>query len=257
MRPASKVAGAASRRDPLADESIFLAIARSMGAGNDTVITSGRRPPVPKGGKPTYVFKPDKHDEDGIVTRTIWTPDWTHTGDRLKLFAMASSLSGDTRTINISLSDAVTVAALKSERGFVGYMSERMTRHLKGAGDANPTYAFIIEGSPAHKLHIHGFIQTSVADLRKVLAIVAGEALLKAKERQVHTVRAWNLLGWAKYIAKAPCVTAEELSRMRGVHRLRKEPTASWGLARRCERKASDGMRKPDYPKLLSTFAPS
>ncbi|WP_295186798.1 hypothetical protein [uncultured Brevundimonas sp.] len=219
--PASKVAGAASRRDLLADEQIFHMLVQSVGAGYATKMGRGRRPLVPKGNKPVYLLKPDVENAEGELTRTIWTPDWTHTGDRLKLFAMGAALEGEVKTINITLSKEVIEAALKSPRGFSGYFSERMSRSLKAAGDSNPTYAFLVEGSPAHPLHVHGIIQSPIPNIREVLALVGGKANhLRAKERQVDTQRVWKLSGWLRYIAKASFVTADELARLRKMHTL-------------------------------------
>lgn len=209
--PASKVAGATSRRDPLADERIFLAIKRSLDAGHDTIMMDGRRPLVRKGRKPIYVLKPDEENEDGTITRKIWTPDWTHTGDRLKLFAMGASLEGPSRTINIRLGPKAIQAGLTSGRGFGGYISERMTRLLIQAGDTQPLYAFMLEASPAHDLHIHGIIQSPIPDLREVLTAVGREIDMR-KERQVKVAPVTDMVGWARYIAKAPLVTAEQLS---------------------------------------------
>ncbi|MEA3473262.1 MAG: hypothetical protein U9R70_07555 [Pseudomonadota bacterium] len=209
--PASKVAGAASRRDPLADERIFLAIKRSLDAGHDTIMMDGRRPLVRKGRKPIYVLKPDEESEDGTITRRIWTPDWAHTGDRLKLFAMGASLEGPSLTINIRLGPKAIRAGLASRRGFGGYLSERMTRLLKHGGDPSPLYAFMIEASPAHDLHLHGIIQTPIGDLTRILAEVGREIDMR-KERQVKVEPVTNMVGWARYIAKAPLVTAEALS---------------------------------------------
>lgn len=209
--PASKVAGAASRRDPLADERIFLAIKRSLDAGHDTIMMDGRRPLVRKGRKPIYVLKPDEESEDGTITRRIWTPDWTHTGDRLKLLAMGASLEGKSRTINIRLGPKAIHAGLASRRGFGGYISERMTRLLVQAGAPNPLYAFMLEASPAHELHVHGIIQSPIPDLMEVLTAVGREIDMR-KERQVKVAPVTDMAGWARYIAKAPLVTAEQLS---------------------------------------------
>lgn len=209
--PASKVAGAASRRDPLADGQIFLAIKRSLDAGHATILVGGRRPPVRKGRKPIYVFKPDHEDEDRTITRKIWTPDWTHTGDRLKLFAMGASMIGQARTMNIRLGQKAIQAGLASDRGFGGYLSERMTRLLKQAGDADPCYAFMIEASPVHDLHVHGIICSPIPDLKAVLTEV-GREIEMPKERQVKVAEVFDMVGWANYIAKAPLVTAQELA---------------------------------------------
>ena len=209
--PASKVAGAASRRDPLADERIFLAIQRSLVSRYDTILMGGRRPPVRKGRKPTSVLETVEDPTTGIITRSIWTPDWTHTGDRLKLFAMGLSIEGPSQTINVRLGPKAIQAALASPRGFCGYFSERMSRLLKEAGDTEPLYAFIVEASPVHDVHLHGMIQTTVPDLTSVLAAVGREIEMR-KERQVHVEPVNNMVGWASYIAKAPLVTAQELS---------------------------------------------
>lgn len=209
--PASKVAGASSRRDPLADEQIFRAISASLRVGNSTVLGRGRRPLVPKERGQIYVIKPDKIDVDGVVTRTIWTPDWTHTGDRLKLLAMGAAMEGGPIAMTVRLGPVEIEAALRSSRGFVGYFTERMGRFFKAAGDSDPQYAFMIETSPVHDLHIHGIITSTVPNLREVLAKVGGKTDMRARERQVHTKPIYDLVGWARYIAKAPFTTAHEL----------------------------------------------
>lgn len=248
--PASKVAGAASRRDPLADGQIFLAIKRSLDAGHATILMNGRRPLVRKGGRPIYVLKPDEEGEDGTITRRIWTPDWTHTGDRLKLFSMGASMEGPSRTINIRLGQKAILAGLTSSRGFGGYVSERMTRLLLQAGDPSPHYAFMIEASPAHDLHIHGIIQSPLANLNQVLADVGREIDMR-KERQVKVAPVTDMVGWARYIAKAPLVSAEELSYARRRLGLMERRDGLVGASLALRRKGKDwymdarGSRRP------------
>ena len=86
-----------------------------------------------------------------------------------------------------------------------------MSRLLKEAGDADPLYAFIVEASPFHDVHIHGIIQTTVPNLTAALAAVGREIDMR-KERQAWVEPVTNMVGWASYIAKAPLVTAQELA---------------------------------------------
>ena len=118
---------------------------------------------------------------------------------------------GQARTMNIRLGPKAIEAGLASDRGFGGYLSERMTRLLKQAGDADPCYAFMVEASPVHDLHVHGIICSPISDLKKVLADV-GREIEMPKERQVVVAPVYDMVGWARYIAKAPLVTAQALA---------------------------------------------
>ncbi len=216
--PASKVAGGLSRRDPFDDERIFQALIVSARRGFAVVMGRGRRPPVIK--VETVYAETDEGEKDdkGRLIDVIWTPDWTHTGNRLKLLAFANVVAREPASVmTVRLGPDVIAAALESPRGFSGYMTERMLRHLRKAGLSDPKYAFIIEGSPIHDFHLHGVIGTSLPlpVLRSALMAVGGRTTLRAKERQVDLDRISDLHGWVKYIAKAPLLTTKALANER------------------------------------------
>lgn len=207
----SKVAGASSRRDPIEDTQIFQQIWASMGKGCDTALASGRKPLVPRWKDKIYLKNKEINPETGKETRTIWVPDWTHTGDRLKLLALGASMTGEVHAFTLKLGKGQIEAAYASPRGFVGYFTERMKRAFSKAGDPSPLYAFILEASPVHEVHIHGIISSSISKVRPILAQVGGETDMAAKERQVDVQKIYNLMGWARYIAKAPLMTTDTL----------------------------------------------
>ena len=204
MRPKSKVAGASSRRNPIEDDVIFQLIRASIAKGHDTILDAGSKPLVPKWKDKIYLKNKEENEETGKETRTIWVPDWTHTGDRLKLLALGASMTGEAYAFTLRLGKREIEAAYASPRGFVGYFTERMKRSFHNAGDPSPQYAFIVEATALHEEHLHGIVSSTVTNLRPVLAKVGGDTDMKAKERQVHTKKIFNLLGWAEYIAKAP-----------------------------------------------------
>lgn len=212
--PASKVAGSLSRRDPADDAQIFQHLLTSAASGNAVVLGRGRRPSVIKGYLDFPSLAEGEEDEKGRTKHVIWTPGWTHTGNRLKLLAYASVMAGeDAHAMTIKLGQSIIDRALASPRGFTGYLTERFLRHLRAVGDVDPKYAFLVEGSPLHDLHLHGVIQTRIAksELRHALARVGGETTLRARERQVHTGPIPNARMWIAYIAKAPLVTANAM----------------------------------------------
>lgn len=207
----SKVAGASSRRDPIEDTKIFQQIWASMGKGCDTVLASGKKPLVQRWKDKIYLKNKEINPETGKEIRTIWVPDWTHTGDRLKLLALGASMTGEVHAFTLKLGKREIEAAYNSPRGFVGYFTERMKRAFSKAGDPSPQYAFMLEASPVHEVHIHGIISSSITKVRPILAEVGGATDMAAKERQVDVQKVYNLLGWARYIAKAPLMTADTL----------------------------------------------
>lgn len=209
IRPKSKVAGASSRRDPIEDAAIFKLIRGSMASGHGTILSGGAKPLVPKWKDKIYLKSKEAIEESDREARTIWVPDWTHTGDRLKLLSLGAAMTGETYAFTLRLGKEQIEAAYASPRGFVGYFTERMKRAFLKAGDPSPQYAFILEASALHEEHLHGIISSTVTNLRPVLAQVGGETEMKASERQVHTKKIFNLLGWADYIAKAPLTTAD------------------------------------------------
>jgi hypothetical protein len=216
--PASKVAGALSRRDPFDDERIFQALIVSARLGFAVVMGRGRRPPVIK--VETVYVETDEGEKDdkGRLIDVIWTPDWTHTGSRLKLLAFANVIAGESASaMTVKLGEDVVASALRSPRGFSGYITERMLRHLRQAGSIEPRYAFIVEGSPLHDFHLHGVISSSLSNptLRAALAAVGGSTTLRATERQVDLRPITDLQGWVEYISKAPLLTTKALANER------------------------------------------
>ncbi|RYG88509.1 MAG: hypothetical protein EON59_04280 [Alphaproteobacteria bacterium] len=125
---------------------------------------------------------------------------------------MGAAITGNKATLNINLAPAQIEAALRSPRGFVGYFTERMGRALKAAGDESPQYVFIVEGAEAQDFHLHGVISSTVPNLRSVLAAVGGKTSTAAPERQVHSRSVYSLVGWVRYIAKAPLTTTEVMT---------------------------------------------
>lgn len=68
---------------------------------------------------------------------------------------------------------------------------------------------------PVHELHLHGLISSSLEKVRPALARAGGKSLMQAKERQAHTKHIYNLVGWTRYISKAPFVTSDSLDASR------------------------------------------
>ncbi|WP_392353758.1 hypothetical protein V8F63_14180 [Brevundimonas sp. LF-1] len=125
-------------------------------------------------------------------------------------------MTGELFSFTLRLGPNEIEKALASPRGFVGYFTERMNREFRAAGDPAVQYAFIIETSPVHEPHLHGIISSSLDEVRPVLSRVGGGAkLMKAPERQAHTKRIDRLVGWTRYISKAPFVTSETLNEAR------------------------------------------
>ena len=214
--PQSKVAGGLSRRNQDEDRIIFQALQGALGRGERVVLGRGRRPAVLK--DIGLLIKPEDEDTPAGTT-TVWTSDWTHTGERLKLFSYGAAMmeGGPLHTLNLNLGETVQREALRSRRGVAGYLSERISRHLKKAGEPSPSYAFLIEASPVHDMHVHGLIQSNqnAASLRAALKAAGGECLGKPHERQVHLKPVWSLEGWVAYIAKATFTTAREVRRLK------------------------------------------
>lgn len=213
--PASKVAGDLSRRDPLRDAEIFQAIVRSVGVGNAVCFGRGREAAVNKAILSFPELSEEGEDERGRTKHTIWTPDWSHTGDRLKMLSMASTFVHDDGAVafTVNLDPLVFDAALRSPRGVVGYFSERLTRHLAKHGLDRHSWAFMIEASPLHDAHLHGVLRSAPASaLRAALTKVGGHKGVPTG-REVDVKPVTNLNGWIAYITKNPLVTRRALRR--------------------------------------------
>lgn len=211
--PASKVAGAWSRRDHDEDAAIFQAVAASVRHGNAVCFGRGRRPPVYKGYPSFPELADEGRDEKGRSKHTIWTPDWSHTGDRLKMLSFARVLiSGNAAAFTSHLHPAVVERGLASPRGFVGYLSDRLVRELGKAGLDIHAWAFSIEASPLHEPHLHGVLGAAPGKtIRGVLRRMGGHHGTPTG-REVHVEQIWGLEGWVQYVTKAPLVTRKTIN---------------------------------------------
>lgn len=135
----------------------------------------------------------------------------------MKLLSYGATMLGDTPALafTVMLGEATREAMMRSPRGPVGYLTERLGRHLRAAGDPDARYAFALEASPLHDPHLHGIIRTSLPrhQLRSALKAVGG-AVAIADERQVDTRVIYDLKGWVGYITKASLLAAKELKRL-------------------------------------------
>lgn len=213
--PASKVAGGASRRDHIQDQAIFQAIISSVGAGNAVCLGKGRRSVVSKGGVHFPELADEGEDEKGRAKDTIWTPDWTHTGDRLKALSIAQAMmsDGETTAFTVDLHPFVIKQAFQSPRGVVGYLSDRLTRNLAKQALDTRSWAFVVEASPLHEPHLHGLLRKGPTEaMRDALFSASGQKGLRTG-REVHTRDVWHLNGWLEYITKNPLVSRKALNR--------------------------------------------
>lgn len=210
---ASKVAGAHSRRDHDQDAAIFQAVVASMRGGNGVCFGRGRQSPVSKGNSSFPEHADEGEDGRGRPKHTIWTPDWSHTGDRLKMlsFAHVTSING-AMAFTLDLTPAVIETGLASPRGFVGYISDRIVRELKRAGFNSHAWAFAVEASPIHDPHIHGVMEAGEGKALREALYRAGGGSEPRTGREVDLTPITSLAGWIDYVTKAPLLTRKALS---------------------------------------------
>ena len=187
---ASKVANGSPRRDVLEDRNILLVLQGLAKAKKAIGFRSGRRSAVVKEAAPIKEIKPGEPEEQTV--HRVWVPDWTHTGDRLKTIAMGGVLlERGCSSLNMNPSEKIIQAALASPRGFVGYMTDRITRSLKRHMGSAPAFFFLVEGSPLHSLHLHGMIEMPTPDakaaIRAALLDACGGGVARGYERAVRT----------------------------------------------------------------------
>lgn len=212
--PKSRVAGGLSRRDLEEDRWIFEALQGALNRQEPVILGHGKRPPVIKGG---YLKIEPRDEEAPREPTTIWVPDWTHSGPRMKLVSYGATMLAPTPPLafTLRLGEATREAMVRSSRGPVGYMSERLSRHLRAAGDADAKFVYALEASPLHDPHLHGMIRTDLPlrALRKALEDAGGPISL-ASGRQAHTRPVYDLKGWVEYITKASLLAVKELKRL-------------------------------------------
>jgi len=156
-------------------------------------------------------------------------PNWDHVSSVIKRMAYGSAIPATLRhTINLRLSDQVVLDALKSKKGFAGYMQDRIARCLRHEfGPRHPIPDFVIGLEGAHGLdpfHIHGAIAMEPGRIyfdRQQPVGPDGEriraALLKAggewpgRARQLLLEECYDVTGWFSYIGKYRLVTARAL----------------------------------------------
>lgn len=184
-----------------------------MRHGNAVCFGRGRQSLVYKGSHYLPEHADEGEDGRGRPKHTIWTPDWTHTGDRLKMLSFAQVMSVDgATTFTLDLTPAVVESGLASPRGFVGYLSDRIVRELKRAGLDTKSWAFAIEASPVHDPHIHGVVGNSEERPLRDALYRAGGSNDPRTGREVDLTPIKSLAGWIEYVTKAPLVTRSALS---------------------------------------------
>jgi hypothetical protein len=209
---ASKVAGAHSRRDHDQDAEIFQAVVGSLRLGNAVCFGRGRQSVVTKGSSFFPELADEGEDERGRQRHTIWTPDWTHTGDRLKMLSFTQVMAVDgAMAFTANLSRTVVERGLVSSRGFVGYLTDRIVRELKHAELDYSSWAFVIEASPLHDPHLHGVVgKADKGVLRAALCRAGGfSGTLSGREVDVRPIT--NLEGWIDYVTKGPLLSRKSL----------------------------------------------
>jgi hypothetical protein len=131
----------------------------------------------------------------------------------------------------LKLSDEVIVMALKSSRGFAGFMQDRIARFLRNGVPygGRVDFTFVVEAwGKWERPHLQGGIELphpfadedDVFSLRDDRTELIREALIEAggrtrKSTQLNAKPMYEAAGWFGYLGKRRLVTARTLKRMR------------------------------------------
>lgn len=220
---ASRKVHRASRNDELQDRDIFQEIRDSLQAGASIKLASKAGRGVIK--RRTPIHDPEwkeikaedrkekrKHTTQDRWVKTMWVPQWTHTGDQLKGMAWAIAMhERGGRTLNLNLGPEVIEAGRRDPQGFAIYMRRRMSRHLKTAatrlGLPVPEFFFMIEDSDLGEAHLHGSIllpqdKKAYGAFRTALRAAGGNWRGGGSARQLDTQKLDTPVRWIAYISK-------------------------------------------------------
>ncbi len=213
----------ASRNDELQDRDIFQEIRDSLQAGASIKLASKAGRGVIKRKTPLHApewkaIKAEdrrekrKHKTQDTWVKTMWVPQWTHTGDQLKGMAWAIAMhERGGRTLNLNLGPEVIEAGRRDPQGFAIYMRRRISRHLKKSalrlGLPTPEFFFMIEDSDFGEAHLHGGIllpddRTAYKAFRAALRAAGGDWRSGGSARQLDTRELDTPVRWIAYISK-------------------------------------------------------
>jgi len=227
----SKVSNPKTRSDLFDDLAILKRIKASVQKGRRVALTSGPSRLVEED-RPISIELED--DKDGPID-LIHVRHWDHTSPILKSLAYGAAIPSERRyALTIRLDPDLIVSGLRSQRGFVGYFQDRITRSLRKRLGDHPVPDFVIaaEGVPLEDFHLHGAIElpadeAQVALIKEALIEASGNIEGAGRARKVHFKPINNLAGWFVYICKARLSTAQNLSLDRKRRGLEPRPSES------------------------------
>jgi hypothetical protein len=212
-----------SRNDELQDRDIFHEIRDSLALGASIKLAARQGGGVIKRKTPIHqrdwqrIKAADRKERKAHKTqdtwiKTMWVPNWTHTGDQLKGLAWAIAMHEQgARTLNLNLGPEVIEAARRHRQGFAVYMRRRLTSHLKVAaarlGLPVPEFFFTVEDSDLGHPHLHGAIllptdKVAYGAFRAALRAAGGDWRGGGSARQLDTRELDTPVRWIAYISK-------------------------------------------------------
>lgn len=222
-----------SRNDELQDRDIFQEIRDSLRAGASVRLAAKTGRGVIKRKTPihdpewTKIRAEDRKEKNNHKTRdtwvkTMWVPQWDHTGDHLKGMAWAIAMHEQGgRTLSLNLGPEVIIAGRRDPQGFAIYMRRKITRRLKIAASRLampvPDFFFMIEDSDLGEAHLHGAIllpndKRAYNAFRTALREAGGDWRGGGSARQLDTRELDTPVRWIAYISKWRLGTAFKIN---------------------------------------------
>ncbi|MDP3745615.1 MAG: hypothetical protein Q8Q88_01065 [Phenylobacterium sp.] len=258
----SKVSNPRTRSDLLDDREILKRINGSIRKRNSVALTAGPTRVVKEEATPSPI-NPEDDSSTGKVEK-VHVRHWDHSSQIMKSLAYGAAIPSSRRhAMTIRIRPDIIDHALRSPKGFVGYMQDRITRFMKKAlGPTLPVPDFMIavEGVPLEDFHLHGAIDLPVdaklvETIKRALLEASGDVTGPARARKVHFKRIDQVAGWFAYIGKARLSTEESLKidrQRRGIPPLpKKEGLVGANLAlRRAGKDWFQAARRTEAPLL-------
>lgn len=158
-------------------------------------------------------------------------PAWDHIAPITRALCYGMAIPAAQRfSMTLNPAQEITEAALRSDKGYAGYLQDRLRRYLKNAtplGQTVPNFVLVVEGWGRHEpLHLHGAISLAPGFLsgiagkriRDAIRAAGGIAKGSATGRELDIKPIHEAAGWFRYLGKrrmvAPLKIVQDRARL-------------------------------------------
>lgn len=210
-------------------------------------------PSTPSSLSTTTPIKPKNKRQKANDRDRRLLPAWRYTGDIIRMKTMTRAVEElGIQAFSLNLSSDVEAAALKTPLKAKIYMHDRIKKAFKRYFGIDVDFAFVLEFTPAGRLHIHGIIVVDQEHKK-----LATQALMEAggkwdaahPEFQADVRKLWCGDGWANYVDKTSSRTRKILglkdttSILSATQNLRRVGETYWEGLRARQKRETEALR--------------